>query len=136
MSTISRRELCTGLGGAAGLASVGVPAAVAATETATPRSGLEDSPGRKRKRRELVGWEPIETAPRDGTLVLLLLPPDPYPHDEVVLARWSDESGTPPGPNGPFGWDIAGPLGGMWMAEREPTHWLPLPQYPDDVCLL
>ena len=74
----------------------------------------------------MMGWQPIETAPRDGTWVLLkggtidtegyaasatgTLPP-------MVAARW-DEWGA-----WFYGWSE-----GWWRCHYEnPTHWLPLP---------
>lgn len=60
-------------------------------------------------------WQPIETAPKDGTLVLIF--------DEkvdVYMASWINQSGLHPKP----GWiDAEGD-------PCEPTHWKPLPQPP------
>ena len=72
-------------------------------------------------------WQPIETAPRDGTIILL------YAKPTVVAGRWSD-AGT-----GKYPWDFldgetsdpeAWPLNAMHDNEYGPTHWMPLPEPP------
>lgn len=67
------------------------------------------------------GWQPIETAPRDGTRVLLA-------HDEWVGAgAWCKEGNG----NGPFWTDYSV---ASWpyeeYAEIAPSHWMPLPDAP------
>jgi hypothetical protein len=59
-------------------------------------------------------WQPISTAPRDGTSILI------YDADEgttgsVRVARWRDDTI-------PTGWS---------GSERSPSHWLPLPLPPN-----
>jgi len=58
-------------------------------------------------------WQPISTAPRDGTSILI------YEADDgtgiVRVARWRDDTI-------PTGWS---------GSERTPSHWLPLPLPPD-----
>jgi len=58
-------------------------------------------------------WQPISTAPRDGTSILI------YEADDgtgiVRVARWRDDTI-------PTGWS---------GSERSPSHWLPLPLPPD-----
>ncbi len=56
-------------------------------------------------------WQPIGTAPRDGTNILI------YEADEgtVRVARWRDDTI-------PTGWT---------GSERSPSHWLPLPLPPN-----
>ncbi len=66
------------------------------------------------------GWRPIETAPRDGSKMLLFFP-GPYPdelEDGVVTGRFL----------APGWW-----LSAIWassMAHKRPTHWMPLPEPP------
>lgn len=60
-------------------------------------------------------WQPIETAPRDGTRVLLC--GDPGNPEVVIGANWNDIV-TPNCFHVP-GW-------GYWW----PTHWRPLPAPP------
>lgn len=68
-------------------------------------------------------WQPIETAPKDGTAVLLYSPRMPG----LDIGRWYDERGPssddPGHPDGWFGF-IFTPWG------TEPTHWMPLPASP------
>lgn len=63
-----------------------------------------------------MNWQPIDTAPKDGTWVLLFGTPGVIPH----VGRWLDE-----------GWRNS------HYGEREPywrfsglTHWMPLPEAP------
>lgn len=58
-------------------------------------------------------WQPIETAPKDGTRILV-----PYPLRsgyEVLIVKW----------NG-CGWDSDS----FWMLHEEPARWMPLPPPP------
>jgi len=54
-------------------------------------------------------WQPIETAPKDGTMVLFHVPGRISP---FAVGRWSDGNGR--FEDIPVGWKI------------EPTHWAPL----------
>ena len=65
-------------------------------------------------------WQPIETAPRDGTYVLLYWPRGDGIHETVVeghfyTARDGDE----------FWWAVS-----RLEDRTDPTHWLPLPAPP------
>ena len=72
-------------------------------------------------------WQPIETAPKDGTEVLLA-----YPKGYVLIGRYVDKVQME------FGkviredqyWET----GRMWIPsfgpEPQPTHWMPLPAAP------
>ena len=55
------------------------------------------------------GWKPIETAPKDGTRLLLDIDHDDY-GDRVWTGLWAD------------GWMVS-----YGKAKKEPTHWMPLP---------
>lgn len=66
-------------------------------------------------------WQPIETAPKDGTAVLLYIPARRgyFARQDVVPAFWS-------------GWG-----GGVWenstsggKVNDTPSHWMPLPPEP------
>lgn len=61
-------------------------------------------------------WQPIETAPKDGTEILLastgLL-------SDIGLCHWRND-------NVMVGWTW-----GLGKSFRGATHWMPLPPYPD-----
>jgi hypothetical protein len=68
-------------------------------------------------------WRPIETAPRDGTHILV------WVHDDSPLRRYLGEHQS--------GCSIAAWTdhnGGGWAMNRfgEPTHWMPLPTPPQE----
>lgn len=74
--------------------------------------------------REMVEWRPIETAPRDGTRVLLFSVPNEVPslRPHIADGYWKASTG------------LMAP--GLWMLGQSvgpsfcPTHWLPLPPAP------
>lgn len=63
-------------------------------------------------------WEPISTAPRDGTWILLARPG----HDEVLLGYWHRTHNA---------WWGQGGTGGTWKKWQEATKWLPVPAPPE-----
>lgn len=78
----------------------------------------------------VVGWRPIETAPLDGTDVLLLIecPENPLHNDSpsVSIGAYGVDGGRERDPTWCFaGWD--------WCQDKyvrgggNPTHWMPLP---------
>lgn len=75
-------------------------------------------------------WKPIETAPRDGTHVLLFAPED---HPKIVVGFY-EVFDTADGATEEW-WayadmtlrDISGEIGG---GAGGPTHWMPLPDEP------
>lgn len=67
------------------------------------------------------GWQPIETAPRDGAPVLLWLPDADRGQPSVECAQWW----------GDCWWTNGGPNAGQDMDEwAKATHWMPLPNPP------
>lgn len=75
---------------------------------------------------DLPQWQPIATAPKDGTWVMLMGGSLPWQHvDEshpcnppCVVARWKDD-----------GWEITDYDSGVCAVEYEnPTHWRPVPE--------
>jgi hypothetical protein len=74
-------------------------------------------------------WQPIETAPKDGTPILIWQPDrDPKPNDgycddhRYAIGYW--RLAHP-------GWTInATPWGNRNSASVNPTHWMPLPEPP------
>lgn len=68
-------------------------------------------------------WQPIETAPKDGTLILCFYP-DRHGHDRYSLRYWSTGD-----------WRSSGRKEGWCDQYRQlrsidPTHWMPLPPPP------
>lgn len=87
-------------------------------------------------------WQPIETAPKDGTIFLAFCPDQPpfyrgdwHYHKEspagVVLLFWDDCDGYVDRQQGLIpGWCIpAYSRHGVGRAHN-PTHWMPLPEGP------
>lgn len=90
----------------------------------------------------MSGWQPIETAPKDGTPVdLWIVGPDdtvdfytvlatkvrgrPLRHGRACLFVWHQKHGNPPN------WYPLGGLTGFPLSpEVRPTHWQPLPDPP------
>lgn len=67
-------------------------------------------------------WQPIETAPKDGTPVLLTIAGRPLEPDEdahCAVGRWSDDAW------GEEDWCMD--AGDFWSGA---THWMPLPEPP------
>lgn len=62
-------------------------------------------------------WQPIETAPKDGTKVILCEADQP----SDVCMGWFMEGE----------WRDYGDLGCNGMCNYEPTHWMPLPIVPE-----
>ena len=72
-------------------------------------------------------WQPIETAPKDGSLVLLYRP-DAYDWGKVTPGKWETQQySKKPKPY----WDIWLKIGGISESRAwVPTHWMPLPEPP------
>jgi len=72
----------------------------------------------------MTEWQPIETAPKDGSYVLLSVGAD------VVVSRWYVHylNGKPDRCRKPE-WEQADMYGGFgsYMGPLRPTHWMPLP---------
>lgn len=64
---------------------------------------------------QTTGWRPIETAPRDGTMILV------GRWDQGLATVYGDHWAEDPG----CWYDSSGLF--------EPTHWMPLPEPPEDV---
>jgi hypothetical protein len=83
-------------------------------------------------------WQPIETAPKDGSTVLIFIPKSRISEEEVHLARWGslkrdvehDEG------NGLYRKTKVAYMEG-WFSSMlmfgpcaPPTHWMPIPSKP------
>ena len=65
-------------------------------------------------------WQPIETAPRDGTRILFYTPHDPETGWlEFVAESHYDKHG------------LVDTFVSQWQDGLEPTHWMPLPDPPE-----
>lgn len=65
-------------------------------------------------------WQPIETAPKDGTEILVWM------GARILLARWDAETyHKRPRPH----WSSF-VMGRTWSRDNQPTHWVPLPDPP------
>jgi hypothetical protein len=67
----------------------------------------------------MTEWQPIETAPQDGTAILLT---DARVLDWTQVAYWDDRNGDP------WGW-ARDDCDTRWHREMF-THWMPLPGAP------
>ena len=72
-------------------------------------------------------WQPIETAPKDGTEVLV------FCRHGVKIAYWNAEPTVWDGSNDPC-WTVFEPedyfYGFHLVGPSAPTHWMPLPSPP------
>ena len=80
----------------------------------------------------LPQWQPIETAPKDGTAVIIFTPADgaavPVPEDGQVGFGWFDDGCDDLG-------NEVDEATWQWFDQHEqgpchPTHWMPLPEPP------
>lgn len=62
-------------------------------------------------------WQPIETAPKDGTRILAIAPPDGH-----QIVAWGQSKRR-------ANWRINFETGPAWWGA--PTHWIPLPAPPE-----
>jgi Protein of unknown function (DUF551) len=60
-------------------------------------------------------WQPIETAPKDGTAILLCV------GRWMTVGHWHRVAG---------GWSSNGPVYSPYGLDEQPTHWQPLPEPP------
>lgn len=71
----------------------------------------------------MTGWQPIETAPKDGSYILLLI------DDTAIEGNWYVDFGYPKGK-----WSVAQlsshGCGCCGSEDSPPTHWMPRPPMP------
>jgi len=69
-----------------------------------------------------IDWQPIETAPKDGTTLLLLYPhPDGYEYSEVAFGSWEFIEPSEWDSEPVFGWKTPSGI------DDDPSFWMPLP---------
>jgi len=66
-----------------------------------------------------MNWQPIETAPKDGTDLLLFYPSSDGEAPFIDVNRWLDW----PREMNAYSWTTGG---------VNPTHWMPMPEPPKD----
>jgi hypothetical protein len=69
----------------------------------------------------MMEWQPIETAPKDGTPVLIYEPPykDLLPFD-IYVCKWCQHK------------EAWVEFAGEEYSQYDATHWMPLPDAPKD----
>lgn len=65
----------------------------------------------------MTDWQPIETAPKDGTLILGYYPAMPPHHFRMLILKWKRKA-------------FAAAGGSSRELVSKPTHWMPLPEPP------
>ena len=74
-------------------------------------------------------WQPIETAPKDGTRIILYRPGTHFEWVRVVIGRYyTDSYASKPKPF--WGHDRTNLTGVREARANQPTHWMPLPEPP------
>lgn len=74
----------------------------------------------------MSGWQPIETAPKDGTRILIFQGGLEWSRE--VQIGWWDSGGTR------SGWSASSYEDGHILNEKQaPTHWMPLPSPPESL---
>jgi hypothetical protein len=73
-------------------------------------------------------WQPMETAPKDGTEVLLFLPYSVITKVWVGYYRKSEQFDHGKLTSKHEGWSTA--ASGIIVSNPQPTHWMPLPEFP------
>jgi hypothetical protein len=86
-------------------------------------------------------WQPIATAPRDGTAILVAVrghhPHRPNAHGQFVTAArwvWSDNKCGEQGDRHPDAGaflELNNDWEDRWGGNLGPTHWMPLPEPPE-----
>lgn len=75
---------------------------------------------------EAQKWRLIDTAPKDGSRILVFSPA-PSPGYRQHVAWWNDDRyNRKPRPF----WEFETTMGIAWTRTAQPTHWRPLPEEP------
>ncbi|EKU97989.1 hypothetical protein Lepto7375DRAFT_7248 [Leptolyngbya sp. PCC 7375] len=76
-------------------------------------------------------WYPVETAPTDGTRILLYRPGSYVTWAMIVIGNFDDDRyAARPKPY--WTHDLERLLGKLDARKTPPTHWMPLPEAPND----
>jgi hypothetical protein len=76
----------------------------------------------------MMEWQPIETAPKDGTRILLYRP-SYFDWARVIGGNWCDEK-IAKKPRPYWTHDRECLIGVLEARQHQPTHWMPLPPPP------
>ena len=68
----------------------------------------------------MMNWQPIETAPKDGTRILVMM------RRSVHIARWESTAKTYDDPY----WHTEDPINLVTQRHNPPKVWMPLPKGP------
>jgi hypothetical protein len=82
----------------------------------------------------MTDWQPIETAPRDGTPALVSLRADIYPRlrpEREDLGRWNGIVAVMRNRGDPSDWCFAAPVGQGGFPDEWFAGWQPLPSPPE-----
>jgi len=78
-------------------------------------------------------WQPIDTAPKDGTLIIIYAPPTLYQEEGIYIASWKQIDFIVSRRSDPYAWCVIcsyqDEQGGECTISN-PTHWMPLPDKP------
>ena len=80
------------------------------------------------QRDEVEGWQPIETAPKDGTKIIVYFPA----LGKAATAHWSKSCNNRTDGKWPWSYHVGSQAFNRWEA---PTHWMPLPPAPGSASL-
>lgn len=72
-------------------------------------------------------WQPIETAPRDGTVIDLWVTERGYPGERITDCQWSTRTLRGGAIREGWGW---GPSDDPEFVSGDVTHWMPPPEPP------
>lgn len=78
-----------------------------------------------------MGWRPIDTAPKDGTVIDLWVDWPDREGGRLANAKWTDDHAS----KGKIGFDWIGPDRfplAAYVAKPKATHWMPLPSPPQE----
>jgi len=78
----------------------------------------------------LGGWQPIETAPKDGTRILLFFPRFRNGGTYQEFGQWELQPYNKK-PNPYWSGDRERGLGVAWYRQHQPSHWMPELQPPN-----